>query len=126
MIARTVRALTKQKQIKVMIARNAHSLTIKKTKQKFMIARKVHSLTKETIIIARKVHSLTNNKTKHKKQKQTKQTTNNFFCCLWHTQSWVKSSSLVLPGVVRCLTPVPIRLFLSVVQQNCTWRPRCC
>ena len=37
-----------------------------------------------------------------------------FFCCLWHTHSWVKSSSLGLPGVVRCLTPVPMRLWCLV------------
>ncbi len=30
-----------------------------------------------------------------------------FYCRMGHTHSWVKSSSLGLPRVVRCLTPVP-------------------
>ena len=34
---------------------------------------------------------------------------------MWHTQSWVKSSSLGLPGVVRCLTPVPMWLCFFLV-----------
>ena len=52
-LKRQVHSLTKTKN-KIMIVRKVHSLT-----KKIMIARKVHSLTKTKVMIARKVHSWT-------------------------------------------------------------------